>query len=63
MKEGYYDALAKIAERMSRWAARQEPILEQLSKEVKGLQTPESRALYEAEQEQLFQACKSEDQE
>lgn len=50
---GYFRKLEEIATRMSSWAAKQEPILDRLSREVEELKTPESRALYEAELDQI----------
>ena len=63
MKEGYYEKLSQIAQRMSTWASRQENILERLNNEVKELRTPESKKLAEAEKEQLYTNSLAEDHE
>lgn len=63
MKEGYYEALGKLAERMSKWAKNQEPILERLNNEVKELRTPASKQLADAEKDQLYNNSLSEDHE
>lgn len=63
MKEGYYHALERIAERMAKWAKNQEPILERLNNEVKELKTPASKKLAEAEKDQLYSNSLTEDHE